>query len=100
MQPPLDFTPCRVLLRHRPKSRSLALSSLDYLLVDQQEAHWMPSAPIGNQLLLLPPEKLDSPVWHFKLSGFPALKLLCPADGQRVHSGHLTCSSLHDQNPE
>jgi hypothetical protein len=60
----------------------------------------VPSAPAGDQVLSLPTGKLDDPVWHFGLSDFPTLKLLCPADGRCVHSSHLLCSSLHGQNPE
>jgi hypothetical protein len=60
----------------------------------------VPSAPAGDQVLLLPPEKLDGLVWHSGLSGFPALKLLCSADGRRACSGYLLCSSLYGQNSE
>jgi hypothetical protein len=59
----------------------------------------VPSALASDQVLLLPLGKLDGPVWHSGLSGFPALKLLCPANGRRVRNGHLLCSSLHSQNP-
>jgi hypothetical protein len=100
LQPPLDFPPIRALLRHRPKSRSSYLFAPSCTPADEQEAHWAPSAPAGNQVLLLPPRKPDGPVWHFGLFGFPALKLLCPVDGRRVRSSHLLRSSLDGQNPE
>jgi hypothetical protein len=58
----------------------------------------VPSAPADNQVLLLPPGKLDGPIWHSRLSSFPALKLLCPVDGRCVCSIHLLHSSLHGQN--
>jgi hypothetical protein len=77
-----------------------APSSLDCLLGDQQEAHWVPSTPTGGQVLSLPPGKPDGPVWHSGLSVFPAPKLLCSADIQCVRSSHLLRSSLHGQNPE
>jgi hypothetical protein len=60
----------------------------------------VPSASAGNQMLSLPPRKLDGPVWHAGLSGFPTPKLLCPTDGRCVCSSHLLHSSLHGQNPE
>jgi hypothetical protein len=60
----------------------------------------VPSAPAGDKVLLLPLGKPDGPVWQSGLSGFPTPKLLYPADGQHIRSGHLLCSSLHDQNPE
>jgi hypothetical protein len=60
----------------------------------------VPYAPAGDQAVLLPPRTSDGPVWHFGLSGFPALKLLCPTDGRRIHSSHLLRSSLHGQNPK
>jgi hypothetical protein len=60
----------------------------------------VPSARAGDQVLSLPPGKLDGPVWHFGLSGFPAPKLLCPVDGRCVRSSHLLHSSINGQNPE
>jgi hypothetical protein len=60
----------------------------------------VPSAPAGDQLLSLPPGKLNGPIWHFGLSSFPALKLLCPTDGRRARGGHLLRSSLRGQNLE
>jgi hypothetical protein len=59
----------------------------------------VPSALAGDQVMSLPPEKPDGPVWHYGLSGLPAPKLLCPADGRCVYSNHLLRSSLHGQNP-
>jgi hypothetical protein len=75
-------------------------SPLDCLPTDQQEAHWVPSAPGGDQVLSLPPGKTNGLIWHFRLFGFPAPKLLCPADGQCVRSSHLLHSSLHGQSSE
>jgi hypothetical protein len=60
----------------------------------------VPSAPSRDQVLSLPPGKSDVPVWHSRLSGFPALKLLCPADGRCVRSSHILHSSLYGQNSE
>jgi hypothetical protein len=60
----------------------------------------VPSTSASDQVLSLPPRKLDGPVWYSGLFDFPTLKLLCPADGRRVSNGHLSCSSLHGQNPE
>jgi hypothetical protein len=60
----------------------------------------VPSVPTGDQVLSLPPEKPDGPVWYSRLSDFLALKLLCPADCQRVCSIYLLRSSLHGLNPE
>jgi hypothetical protein len=79
--PPLDFFPHRTLLHHWSKIYYLALSSLNYIPSDQQEAHWVTSAPIGYQVLSLPPRKTDGLVWHSRLSNFCAPKLPCPADG-------------------
>jgi hypothetical protein len=98
--PPLDFPLHQTLLCHWLKIYSPALSSLDCLLAEQQEAHWVPSAPAGDHMLSLPPAKLDGLVWHSGLSDFPALKLLCPADGRCVRSSHLLHSSLYCQNPK
>jgi hypothetical protein len=94
------FFPHRTLLRHWPKIYSPAPSSLDCLPSYQQEAHWVPSAPIGDQVLSLPHGKPDGSVWHSGLSNFPAPKLLCPTDGRCVCSSHLLHSSLHGPNPE
>jgi hypothetical protein len=58
----LDFFLHQTLLRHWPKIYSLAPSSLYCLLGDQQEAHWVPSAPAGDQVMPLPPGKPDDPV--------------------------------------
>jgi hypothetical protein len=77
-----------------------ALSSLDCPPTNQQEAHWVPSAPTNDQVFSLPPGKSDGPVWNSGLSDFPTLKLLCPTDGRRVCSSHLLRSNLHGQNPE
>jgi hypothetical protein len=60
----------------------------------------VPSAPAGDQVLLLPLGKLDGPVLHSRLSGFPVLRLLFPSIGRHVCSGHLFHSSLHGLNPE
>jgi hypothetical protein len=50
---------------------------------------------------LLPPlGKLDGPVWHFRLFGFPTLKPSFPTGGQHIHNGRLLHSSLHGQNPQ
>jgi hypothetical protein len=96
----MNFFPHQTLLRHWLKIYSPALSSLDYLPGDQQEAHWVPFVLASDQVLSLPPRKSDGPVWHSGLSDFPAPKLLCLADGRCVRSSHLLCSSLHGQNPE
>jgi hypothetical protein len=83
------------------KIRSPTLSSLDCLPSDQQKTHLLvPLAPVGDQVLLLLPEKLDGMVWGSGLSDFPVPRPSSPAGGRCIHSGHLLHSSLHSQNPE
>jgi hypothetical protein len=81
LPPPLDLSPCRTSLHHRPKSHSSALSSPECFPADQQKTHWVPPTLVGDQVLLLLPGKSDDPIWHYGLSGFPALRLFYPAGG-------------------
>jgi hypothetical protein len=68
--PPLVFFLHWALLHQWLKIYSLPSSSLDCLPGDQQEAPWVPSTPAGDQVLSLPPGKLDGPAWNSGLSSF------------------------------
>jgi hypothetical protein len=46
-------------------------------------------ARASDQELQLLPEKLDGPVCHSGLSGFPDLRPFCPTGGRCIHNGHL-----------
>jgi hypothetical protein len=73
LPPPLDLSPRRASLCHRPKSCSSALCSPECFLADQQKTHWVSPALAGDHVLLLLPRKPDGPIWHSGLFGFPAL---------------------------
>jgi hypothetical protein len=101
LQSPLDLSPCYASLHHRRKSRSLALSDLDCPLIHQQKI-WLraPTACATDQRLLLPLGKLNCPVWHFGLSGFPNLEPSCPVGGRHFRNSCLLCNRLRGQNPQ
>jgi hypothetical protein len=98
---PLDPSLRRASLCKWPKSRSSALSSPDCSLVHQQGIH--PSVPlvhVSDEELLLSSGKLDGPVMHLRLSGFPVLRPSCLASGRCIHDGCLLRNSLRGQNPQ
>jgi hypothetical protein len=74
LPPPLDSSPCQALLRYLPKICFSALLSSKCLPADQRKTQWVSPTPVGDQVLLLLPGKLDGLVWHSILSGFPALR--------------------------
>jgi hypothetical protein len=102
LQSPLDLSSCRALFCHRPKSRSLALSDLDYPPPLVSKHPLIPALIACVPVLepLLPWGELDGPVWHSGLSGFPILEPSCPVGGRCSSNGRLLCSGLHGQNPQ
>jgi hypothetical protein len=86
-----------MILGNKPLISDMVLSHL----TDQQKTHPLVLlARVGDQKLLLSPRKLDDPVWHFRLSSFPILRLFCPTGGRRVCNGRLLHSILHGKNPQ